>query len=77
MVVLIIVPDTFSRIWRKDDKGLFVGNVPEHQDPRITLLANGTLQVRQVNASDSGTYSCMISISSKQSVVHTLQVKSK
>lgn len=77
MVVLIIVPDTFSRVWRKDETGLFVGNVPEQRDPRIILLANGTLEIRQVNASDSGTYNCMISVASKQYVAHTLQVRSK
>lgn len=76
-MLVFIVADAFSRVWRKDETGLFVGSVRETNDPRINQLPNGTLEIRQVQASDIGSYICMISVASKQDVAHTLQVKSK
>ncbi|XP_054289217.1 neogenin-like [Macrosteles quadrilineatus] len=70
-------PSSFSRIWRKDKTGLFVGNIAQgDQNPRITNLANGTLEIRQIEPSDAGTYYCKISSGKGEEIQHILQVKS-
>lgn len=68
----------FSRIWRKDKTGLFVGNIVQgDQNPRITNLVNGTLEIRQIEPSDAGTYYCKISSGKGEEIQHILQVKSE
>uniref|UniRef100_A0A1B6HW17 Ig-like domain-containing protein n=1 Tax=Homalodisca liturata TaxID=320908 RepID=A0A1B6HW17_9HEMI len=68
--------DTFSRVWRKDLSGLYVGSVRQTNNDRIKLHENGSLEVENIQRSDSGAYSCMISAQKPQEVIHMLHVNS-
>lgn len=69
---------SITRVWRKDSKGLYVGSVKSHSNSRITLLSNGSLEIRDITPEDTGAYKCMVARSKdSQEVEHSLNIKGK